>query len=49
MKFRTAVLGPILETIGNTKKSKMKIGLNVDPLIKEQFECRISENSTTNS
>jgi len=26
MKFRTAVLGPILETIGNTKKSNMKMG-----------------------
>jgi len=49
MKFRTAVLGSIMEIIGNTKKSNMKIGLNFDPLIKELFECRILENSTTNS
>jgi len=26
MKFTTAVLGPILKSIGNTKKSNMKVG-----------------------
>jgi len=41
--------GPILKPIGNTEKSNMKMGENFDPHKKKKFECRILENSTTNS
>jgi len=44
MDFRSAVLGPIPETIGNTEKFDMKIGKNFEPLLKEQFKCRTLKN-----
>jgi len=41
--------GPIIEAIGITEKSDMKIGQNFDPLLKGIFKCRMLENETTNS
>jgi len=40
---------PILKAIGNTEKSNMKTGKNVDPLKKKIFERRLLGNLTTNS
>jgi len=40
---------PILKAFGNTEKSNLKMGSNFDPRITKIFECRLLENSTTNS
>jgi len=41
--------GPVLKPTGNTKKSNMKMCRNLDHRLKDIFECRLLENSTTNS
>jgi len=40
---------PILTSTGITEKSNMKIVSNFDPRQKENFQCSILENLTTNS
>jgi len=40
---------PILDTLGNTEKSNMKMGHIFDPRFKGKFLCRLLDNFTTNS
>jgi len=43
------ILVPILKPIGNTEKIEHEMGQIFDPRLNEIFECRLLENSTTNS
>jgi len=49
MELEVHFWGLVLDVIGNIEKSDMKMGYNFDPLLKEQFEYRLFNNSITNS
>jgi len=38
-----------MKAVRITEKSNMKTGQNFEPSVTEKFECRLLENSTTNS